>query len=183
MSTAKEKKAGGRSTEYSEEVASIILARLSDGESARSIARDPAMPVISTIMKWLADNKQFSEQYARACEMRADAVFDELFEIADDGQNDWMERQDKDGENIGWQLNGEHVQRSKLRVDARKWALARMQPKKYGDRITHAGDPENPVVTKELTDHEYARRTAFVLQRAKREGPESAQGDDAQEDG
>lgn len=56
-------------------------------------------------------------------------------DIADDGSNDWMERFNKDGESIGWVVNGEAVQRSKLRVDARKWALSKLLPKKYGDKI------------------------------------------------
>ncbi len=44
-----------------------------------------------------------------------------------------MERQgEKKSE--GWQLNGEHVQRSRLRVDTRKWFLSKLAPKRYGDR-------------------------------------------------
>lgn len=31
--------------------------------------------------------------------------------------------------------NGDAVQRSKLRVDARKWVAAKLKPKKYGDKI------------------------------------------------
>jgi len=85
------------------------------------------------VFKTLAEDADFAKQYARACEMRADAQFEEMFEIADDAANDWMER--NDGENVGWQVNGEHIQRSRLRIDTRKWALARMNPKKYGDKV------------------------------------------------
>lgn len=90
---------------------------------------------MSTIFKELAENAAFAEQYARACEMRADAQLEELLEIADDGRNDWMQRHA--GEDVGWAVNGEHIQRSRLRVDARKWAMAKMAPKKYGDRVTN----------------------------------------------
>jgi len=115
------------------EIKVTILTRIAEGESVRSIARDPEMPAMSTIFKQLAEDKDFSEQYARACEMRADAHFEEMFEIADDAANDWMEHHA--GENVGWQVNGEHIQRSRLRIDTRKWALARMNPKKYGDKV------------------------------------------------
>ena len=54
----------------------------------------------------------------------------EIFDISDDGTN---ERNGKDSE--GFQLNGEAIQRSKLRVDTRKWALSKLVPKKYGDRL------------------------------------------------
>jgi hypothetical protein len=41
------------------------------------------------------------------------------------------------------------IARSRLRVDTRKWLMARMAPKKYGDKVTqeHVGDPEKPVHT------------------------------------
>lgn len=123
------------------EVIAAILTRVAEGESVRSIARDPEMPAMSTIFKYLAQDTAFAEQYARACEMRADAKFEEMFEIADDGSNDWMEKSYGENSPPGWQLNGEHVQRSRLRVDTLKWALARMNPKKYGDKLdlNHGG--------------------------------------------
>ena len=71
--------------------------------------------------------------------MQADHFADEIIEIADDASNDWMERERKDGSTEAV-LNYEHVQRSRLRIDARKWLMARMAPKKYGDKITHTGD-------------------------------------------
>lgn len=75
------------------------------------------------------------EQYARAKEIQAEGFAEELMDIADDGTNDWMEKLDKDGKPIGWMLNGEHVQRSKLRVDTRKWVASKLLAKKYGDKI------------------------------------------------
>lgn len=126
---------GGRPTTYNQETACLICARMADGESLRSICRDPDMPALSTIFVWVAKHQEFSEQYKLAMASRADAMFEEMFDIADDGQNDWMEINDKEGENIGWKMNGEHVQRSRLRIDTRKWALSKMMPKKYGDKV------------------------------------------------
>ena len=42
---------------------------------------------------------------------------------------------------MGWRVNGEHVQRSKLRVDARKWLLSKIAPKQYGEKqaVEHSG--------------------------------------------
>lgn len=69
-------------------------------------------------------------------------LFEEILDIADDASNDWMERQSE--KSAGWELNGDHVQRSRLRIDARKWMLGKMQPKKYGDKLEleHAGKIE-----------------------------------------
>jgi len=93
------------------------------------------MPCASTVFKWLTEKPEFTEQYARAKEESSDALFEELLDIADDGRNDWMEKLDSEGNMIGWQLNGEHIHRSKLRVDSRKWMMSKLKPKKYGERI------------------------------------------------
>lgn len=105
------------------------------GESLRSVCRDDAMPSRETVYQWLSKHEAFADQYAKACDVRADQMFDEIFEIADDGTNDFTEQ---DGEA---RVNGEHIQRSRLRIDARKWALSKMMPKKYGDKLdlNHSG--------------------------------------------
>ena len=131
----KKKQPIGRPTTYNQETASLICARMADGESLRSICRSDDMPALSSVFLWVSKHPEFSEQYKLAMASRADAMFEEMFDIADDGANDWMESQGKDGESIGWRVNGEHVQRSRLRLDIRKWALSKMMPKKYGDNI------------------------------------------------
>lgn len=129
---------------FTPEMAARICERISDGESLRAILADDGMPASSTVFKWLSENAAFSEQYARAREAQADAVFDEILTIADDGRNDWMERENADGENIGWAINGEAVRRSQLRIDARKWMAGKLRPKKYGEKldVEHTGQLE-----------------------------------------
>lgn len=122
-------------TTFTEEIGDAICERIALGESVRSICDDEAMPSMSTVFKWLSDNKAFSEQYARAREVQADALFDDIIDIADDGRNDWMEKKNADGENIGWQENGEALRRSQLRIDARKWMAGKLRPKKYGEKL------------------------------------------------
>jgi len=120
----------GTPQDFTEDTAREICLRTMKGESMRAICRDDFMPPRWQIYEWLAENKTFSDQYARACEIRADAVFDDIFEIADDNQSDVITNPDGTE-----RLNSDVVQRAKLRIDTRKWALARMQPKKYGDKI------------------------------------------------
>ncbi len=130
-------KAKGRPTTYSEEIVSTICARIAEGESLRSICDDDDLPAIRTVFDWLADDKRvdFRTKYARAREAQADALFDEMIDIADDGRNDWMEKRNSDGENIGWQENGEALRRSDLRIKTRQWMASKLQPKKYGDKL------------------------------------------------
>ncbi len=126
---------------YSEELANAICERLAGGESLNSICRAHEMPAESTVRLWeKQDLDGFAAKYAQARATGYERMADELIEIADDGQNDWMERNAQD--NKGWEVNGEHVQRSRLRIDARKWMLSKMLPKVYGDKQTNV--LENP---------------------------------------
>lgn len=136
-------------TPYSQEVVDEIMTRLADGESLRSICLDDHMPARPGFYFWMLKAERgepgfegLLDQYARARELQADSLADDIQDIADDGSNDWMEKFDKDGNSIGWQLNGEAVQRSKLRVEARKWNASKLRPKKYGDKldVTSGGD-------------------------------------------
>ena len=109
------------------------------------------MPGKTTVLRWLDENEEFRDQYARAREAQADHYADEIIEIADDATNDFMERKRKDG-SLETVLDGENIQRSRLRVDARKWLMARMAPKKYGSRIVHEGDEnDEPLIVNILT--------------------------------
>lgn len=101
-----------------------IIQRIELGESLRAILRDKDMPSRTLFYQWLRDDKDKVDQYARATEVRADAIFDEIFEIADNSEGD-------DAAFVG--VN--RIHRHKLQIDARKWALSKMNPKKYGERL------------------------------------------------
>lgn len=131
----------GRPTKYSQELALSICSRIAGGESLRDICSDPNMPNRSSVHLWIIEHKEFSDQYEISCNIRAENMADELFEIADDGQNDFMEKENKDGSTYTT-LNSENIQRSRLRTDVRKWYLSKIMPKKYGDKLdlTSAGE-------------------------------------------
>lgn len=139
-----------RPSTYKSEVTTAICVRMGLGESLREICANEDMPSKSTVMRWLAEHQEFRDQYAGAREAQADYYAEEILEIADDGTNDWTERQNKDG-STQEVIDSEHINRSRLRVDTRKWLMARMAPKKYGDKITQEvtgadGAPLVPVI-------------------------------------
>ncbi len=137
----------GRPSKYTESLAQEICERIAAGESLRLIALDEGMPDERTVYRWLERDEDFRQKYACARERQADAMAEDILEIADDGRNDWMERRGEDSP--GWAANGEHIQRSKLRVDARKWLMSKMSPKKYGDKMTQelSGPDGGPIKT------------------------------------
>lgn len=138
----------GRPSIYSQELADEICLRLSQGESLRAICQDGHMPDISNVLRWVLreDMKDFREQYARARESQAEVMFDEILEIADDGSNDFMTV--KKG-NLEYEMeNKEVTNRSRLRVDSRKWYLSKVLPKKFGDKLdmtTNGKDLPTPI--------------------------------------
>lgn len=133
---------GGRPTDYTPELAAEICELLSQGKSLRSVCRMDSMPCAASVFLWLRRYPEFSEQYAKAKEESADALVEDILDIADDGTNDWMEQRAKEGEEVrGWKENGEAIQRSRLRVDTRKWIASKLKAKKYGDKldVEHSG--------------------------------------------
>lgn len=157
----------GRPSKFTEKLALTICWRMSEGESLRQICRDPQMPSASTVHKWVLQKPEFAEQYARAREMLMEHWADEIIEIADDGSNDWMEKQNADGETIAEVVNHEHIQRSRVRIDTRKWLMSKLAPKRYGDKVTQeiTGKDGGPIETAELSQVERARRWVYLGRR------------------
>ena len=152
----------GRPSIYTPELAAQICAHIADGKSLRAIAALDGMPHQDTIMAWLDGSKPaFSEQYARAREAQADKLAEEALQIADDGRSDTY--LDAEGNE---RTDNEVIQRSRLRVDTRKWLASKMAPKKYGDKVAIGGaDDLGPVqtITKEMTDAERAVRLSRAI--------------------
>ena len=137
--------ARGRPSAYTAEIAEAICGRLAAGESLRTICEDDGMPDESTVRQWAIENREgFSPHYARAREVQFERWADEILEIADDGSCDYVVRTDDNGPELV--VDQEHINRSRLKVDARKWLLSKLLPKKFGDKLELSGDPERPLV-------------------------------------
>jgi hypothetical protein len=133
MAKTKAKRRPGRPSSYTPELAAKICARIAGGESLRSVCRDPAMPDLTTVFRWMPKRPEFHKQYDEACDARAQAMFDELVEIADTPmQGDVITEFDDGRREI---KRGDMLGHRRLQVDVRKWALARMSPKRFGDKV------------------------------------------------
>ena len=111
-----------RPTMLTEAVAAAICQKLADGESLIAICRNPAMPSRSTVHRWIREEDAFRERYVRAREDQADALADQVLEIADAAA----------GENRS-------ASAAKLRIEARRWAAAKLKPRRYGERAGQDG--------------------------------------------
>lgn len=141
--------------------------------SSRSIAsilseghEGNALPTYTAIKDWLQEDVELAAQYARAKSDQADFVFEEILQIADTPQLGEKEKSTANGLEV---TRGDMIEHRRLQVDARKWYLSKLAPKKYGDKVNleHTG-PDGGAVKVEVSDTERARRIAFALQRGLR---------------
>ncbi len=87
----------------------------------------------STISLWL--RKDFRDQYQDAQEERAERLADDLMEETN------IELTGDRGDNA-------LIQKARLRVETAKWISSKLKPRKFGDRLQHAGDSDQPITIK-----------------------------------
>lgn len=111
----------------------LILLEIEEGASLRSILRRDDMPSQRTFFEWLKDDEEKVKQYARAVDIRTELKFESI-------EADYMEEPQRDAKtgkiDTGW------VQLQRLKIDAKKWELGKLKPRKYGDKldVTSAGE-------------------------------------------
>jgi hypothetical protein len=121
---------------YTLELAIEICARLAEGRSLKSVCEDADMPSRQTVFRWLwADTENFKQKYYDAKEASAEAIAEEMFDIADDSGRDVI--MTRGGREV---VNREFTERSKLRIETRKWYLSKIKAKKYGDKLDLTND-------------------------------------------
>ena len=134
-----EKNKGGRPDDYTEEIADAVCARLSAGESMRSVCRDESLPSAVTLYAWMRKYPEFLKRYGQAKQESADAFAEDIVDIADEAPLIVVV---DIGGNIQFDDKGQplmaattvSVAHARLRVDARKWTAAKLKPEKYGEK-------------------------------------------------
>jgi hypothetical protein len=114
----------GRPSMYTKIIADEFLAKLETGMSIVAICKEDGMPRRETIYEWLAKKPDFKALYEKAKGDGVERLMDELLEIVDDQENNTKE----------------DVARARLRMDARKWVICKLAPKKYGNKLTVEND-------------------------------------------
>ena len=128
----------GRPSKHTPEIADEIVDRLAGGESLRDICDDdtrPELPAPSTVVGWyLEDREGFSERYTRAMTVRAWQQFERLEDVSSGAHRD--------------EDTSVTVQRDRLHADNLKWAMAKMLPTRFGDKVEleHSGRVDTGVL-------------------------------------
>lgn len=103
-----------------------VCALIADGKSVRQACAGSGMPDRVTFNRWRKSSPELQARYDAACIEREEAIFDDIQDIADSEPD---------------------PRKAAVKIDARKWRLARMNRKKYGDRVTNemVGEDGGPV--------------------------------------
>ncbi len=120
---------GGRPSKYTIALGDTICALLAAGDSLLKICEMKGMPTYRSVMRWVIKHEEFCHKYEMARKVQRERWAEEIIDIPDNSRGD--------------------VQRARLRVDSRKWVLARLEPRKYGDKMdfTSGGDKMAPSLT------------------------------------
>jgi hypothetical protein len=116
---------------YSPEIADRICEMMIEGRSLREICAMSGMPARRTVFYWLRDHQEFRDRYEIARLMQVEWWAHEIIEIADDASGDFVITDS--GERV---VDHEHINRARLKIDARKWLMSKLHPQRYGDRVT-----------------------------------------------
>jgi len=129
------------SQEKKDECFDWIISEIESGKSLISALNTNGMPSTSTFYIWLEQKDELgkkttesiekSKRYACACETRELLILDEIISIADSQENDVIITDN------GEITNHNAINRNRLQIDARKWTLSKLNPKKYSDKIDH----------------------------------------------
>jgi|LauGreDrversion4_2_1035121.scaffolds.fasta_scaffold941072_1 hypothetical protein len=129
---SKDKPKGGRPSTYTEEMGNLICDKLTEGISLRKLCMSDDFPNASTVYVWLDRFPEFAEKYVRAREAATEDMLEDILEIADHPTLDAQEK--------------------RVRIDARKWAMGKLKPKKYGDKqIVDVGNKEGETLKTEVS--------------------------------
>lgn len=121
------------------QISEVILKGMRNGLSCYKACHAAGIPH-STFLAWVNDDSDLADKYARAREDLIERMANELLELSDmdveinrDGRKDWAA-----------------IQKHRLQVDTRKWLLSKLAPRKYGDKIEIAGDPDRPLAIQKI---------------------------------
>ena len=102
---------------------------------------NPPFPSPDAIHDHKRNDDAFGVKYARAKSDQIMRYAEQIIDIADDSADDVTQTDD------GPVLNREVIERTKIRIDARKWLASKLAPKIYGDRqaVELAGTDGGPI--------------------------------------
>lgn len=127
------------SKEQKEEILNNIFNMIESGKSLRfALSQIPLSS--STFFIWIEEDPEKSKQYAYVTDVRTELKFESI-------EQDYSEEPQRDAET--GRIDSAWVQLQRLKIDAKKWELSKLNPKKYGDKIQqeHSGELKTTIIS------------------------------------
>lgn len=128
----------------SPELEAEILRRLAEGEPLAQICRSDGFPHPATWRDWCRSDPKLAIAYAGAREDGEDRIAAECLAIADTPAIGIKEKVDENGVVVEV-VREDMLGHRKLQIDTRLKLLAKWNPKRWGDKILHGEDADNPI--------------------------------------
>lgn len=121
----------GRPTEFTQEMADYVCMLIATTPVGlkKLCQMHPDIPYFTTILRWRFQRREFRKQFDEAKRLQAQALAEDCLDIADESEDDIVTN--KKG---GTKVDYENIQRSKLRIDTRKWMAEKLAPTKWGNQ-------------------------------------------------
>ena len=127
------------SEEQKEEILNNIFNMIESGKSLRfALSQIPLSS--STFFIWIEGDPEKSKHYAYVTDIRTELKFESI-------EQDYSEEPQRDAET--GRIDSAWVQLQRLKIDAKKWELSKLNPKKYGDKIQqeHSGELKTTIIS------------------------------------
>ena len=127
------------SEEQKEEILNNIFNIIESGKSLRfALSQIPLSS--STFFIWIEEDPEKSKHYAYVTDIRTELKFESI-------EQDYSEEPQRDAET--GRIDSAWVQLQRLKIDAKKWELSKLNPKKYGDKIQqeHSGELKTTIIS------------------------------------
>ncbi len=115
--------------EMTDDLFFLVCERIAQGEFLNAICAEEGMPSQSQMYRYLHKNEKARDTYYDARENQQEAWADEILAISYDTSQDFSV--DDRGRRVS---HNDVVQRARLKTDNLKWLMARMAPKRFGEK-------------------------------------------------
>lgn len=133
------------SKEAKENIFNTVFELIEGGKSLRFALKETNISS-STFFIWIEEDEEKSKRYERATDLRADILFDEIIDIAYNTEEGVTTKVTDRGVEV---TTGDMLGHRRLKIDALKWSLSKLNPKKYGDKVQqeHSGEIKQTIIS------------------------------------
>lgn len=164
-----------RPSKYTTDLGLAFCARVAvSSKSLGKLCLEEGMPSYTTVMRWRMEEPEFDAMYARAKDDQTDHLAEECLDISNTPEiGEKITSSLKEGIKV---TREDMLGHRNLKIETRQWLVSKLRPRKYGNKVAIAGDPDNPLLIGDadsMSDEALAKIAAARAAKAAAGGEES----------